>query len=720
MRRTIIVSNRLPVIVKKSEKGLEYFQGDGGLVSAMRSFTAKRGTIWIGWPGIESDNLTEKDKLDISRKLQTMNCVPVFLTKKQVSEFYSGYSNTILWPLFHHLKADFKKEKKYWQSYKQVNELFADVVVSISSPDSSIWIHDYQLMLLPEILRNNSSSERIGFFLHIPFPDVSHAKKLEHNKQLVNGLVGADLLGFHTTDYAEQFMNLCENLNIGTKSGDTIVLKTRAVQVTDFPIGIDYKKFSTSSKKRNVKKRVRALKRKYKKRKIIVTVDRLDPTKGFVQRLKAYQTFLKENPELYSKVVMVMLAIPSRGDVAAYIKLRKDVENLVSKINDQFGDKNWQPIDYMHKTVDSDELAALYSMANVAFVAPIKDGMNLVAKEYVASQHKKDGVLILSETAGAALELKQALLVNPRKPKTLVDALDKALKMPKKELRKNIHHMQETIAKNTNKNWADSFMKTLYSTDKLLHTVNLSRLRAASILANYETASKRLLIFDYDGVLSPFVDNPADAKPSKKVMNILEKLSKDPLNDVAIISGRSKNDLESWLGKLPIDFGAEHGSVTKINGKWQTANNESNDWKAILKPLLEKQASQSPGSFVEVKQNSLVWHYRAAKPYYAQKSIATIKTNLKPIIKSFGIKMYMGNKILEFKHQDINKGIAAKTLLTRKFYDFILVMGDDYTDEDMFKAVPKKAFTIKVGPGRTAARFRILNQSRVLSFIKNL
>ncbi len=720
MSQTIIVSNRLPVSVKKGENGLELYPSAGGLATGLSSYANKRGNLWIGWPGITSDDLTESDKRKITKILADYNCQPVFLTKKQLDDYYNGYSNSILWPFFHTMETNYEHEQSRYKAYREVNELFREAVLTLSAPGSTIWVHDYQLLLLPKLLREHRPADNIGFFLHIPFPEAKHFATLKHADTLIRGMLGADLIGFHTKEYTAAFLDSCLSMTNAAAVKGGVALKERAVRVADFPMGIDYVKFSSANRTREVQSELKTLQKEYKGKKIILTVDRLDPTKGFLQRLDAYETFLGDTPQLHGKVVMLMLAVPSRGEIDAYRDLKENVEKRVKAINQAFGTPDWNPIVYMYKSVSFEQLNALYQLADVAFVAPIRDGMNLVAKEYVASQNSGKGILILSQTAGAAQELKDALLVNPAQPTSLVHALKRAITMPKEELRQRVTSMQDTLSLNTVYDWAGDFMDTLNKPVPTGLTPNLTEPRRANLLKNYDGAHRRLLVFDYDGVLSPFMDNPADAAPTAKLVQQLQRIAKKNRLLLAIVSGRSQKDLDTWFGHLPATLVAEHGAIIRRkNQDWQVIAESSEGWKKILKPALQKHAADTPGAFVEEKSCSLVWHYRNASPYYAQKNIAILKAALKPILHEFGLQLYMGNKILEIKRPGITKGKAVKHLLDRP-YDFILALGDDFTDEDMFKALPKYAYTLKVGPGSTAARYRIKNTAQVQSLLKSL
>lgn len=721
MSQIIIVSNRLPVSVKKNEAGeLEFYPSSGGLATGLSSYTQNRNSKWIGWPGMVSDDLTDTEMQFITKELHKKHCYPVFLTRKQLDAYYNGYSNSVLWPQFHNLPADISDTTKQWKAYREVNQRFCDIVITLTRPKSTIWIHDYQLLLLPRMLRKERPSETIGFFLHIPFPLPETFAKLPQAKSLLRGMLGADLIGFHTAVYTNTFLDNCFELNVGIPSAGHVILENRAVKVAEFPMGIDYAKFAQATNSHAVKQEVKVLKKQYRRYKIILTVDRLDPTKGLVERLQAYQEFLKRNPHLHKKVKMVMLAVPSRTDIAAYQALKERVEALVERINNTYGGKNWQPVHYMYTTVSFERLTAMYQIADVAFIAPIRDGMNLVAKEYVASKTRKGGVLILSETAGAAQELEGAIIVNPLRRQALVNSLSRAVTMPRRELKKRVSDMQQQLSSHTVHTWVGGFVKTLQDTTpgKVLRTRTITPKLQRKLREDYQAATSRLLLLDYDGVISPFVSRPEKAFPNPRLLKLLSSLGNDPANHVVLLSGRNKADMDAWFGELPVTLAAEHGMLIKPLGQtWRQLVAVPRGWKKIFLPVLQKHADLTPGAFVEEKDSSLVWHYRKSPPYYAQKNVVVLKSALKPILKTYGLKLFSGNKILEIKSPAANKGLALGNWLTGH-HDFVLAIGDDYTDEDMFNALPIDAYSIKVGRGRTNAKYRLKSVDDVLSLLK--
>lgn len=722
MANLIIVSNRLPMSVKRMDGKLEFGQSMGGLATGLSAYTGHRGTKWIGWPGIPSDDLTPAERSQITRELRKHRCYPVFLTQKQIDEYYNGYSNSVIWPLLHNLPLRTVPARQ-WQGYKQVNALFAEAVLRLSRPGSTIWVHDYQLLLVPERLRAAGRGDRIGFFLHIPFPEPKVLGQVAETPQLLRGVLGADLVGFHTRGYTEAFATACDQyLGVSSQHG-RLLLGERLVRATEFPMGIDYNRFAVATRTRGRRRELRKLRRQYKGRKVIVSVDRLDITKGLTERLKAYQLLLRQRPDLHGRVMMVMIVAPSRTDIPEYKALKERVDKLLADIDKEFARPDWQPVDYHYETVPLDTVMLYYQLADVAFITPLRDGMNLVAKEFIASKRRNNGVLVLSHTAGAAEELQDAVQVDPRRPQSMVDGLLQALHMPKRELRKRARSMQQHIREFTVQKWADTFMDVLQRS----HTLTPGRTRTMDartqdeIVAAYHQTKKRLLLLDYDGVLRRLVRDPAAATPSAQLMQLLRHLSNDPKNDVVVISGRKKADLLEWFGDLPVALAAEHGALFRRRGgkNWHRLVRGSRVWKHDVTQLFRRYAELTPGALVEQKEWSVAWHYRGASPYYAQKHLVLLRRLLKPLIKPHGLSIEDGHKVLEVRPVGINKGRVAQEWLIHD-YDFVLAAGDDVTDEAMFAAMPPTAYTIKVGRGATKANMRIKTVSGMLGLLEKL
>jgi len=723
----IIVSNRLPVSVSKNEKGeIVFTPSSGGLATAMSSIeghTAKH--LWIGWPGIESESLTPQDKQYIVAELTKLGCYPVFLTKQEVTLFYEGYSNETIWPLFHYFKRIAQYNTEYWEGYRQVHEKFKEVVQKLADPQAAIWIHDYHLMLLPQQLREALPKSSIGFFLHIPFPSFEIFRLLPNRKEILEGLLGADLIGFHIYDYVRHFTSsVLRTLGYEVHSG-SIMLPNRVVKADAFPIGIDYQKFANATDDPKVLGEAAALDKHYKNQQVILSVDRLDYSKGIGERLDAYEQFLRTHPEYHKKVVLVMVAVPSRTDVAAYQELRERIEKTVSRINGAYASLDWMPISYQFRNLPFEQVAALYNIADVALVTPLRDGMNLVAKEYVASKQKQPGVLILSELTGAVDELPEAIVINPNDRPAMAEAIAEALSMPEAEQRQRIEAMQARLSSYTVQRWAHDFIEQLADAKHAQMKQGSKRItsqKQKDILAAFVAAKKRAIILDYDGTIRPFVNSPAPSRaaPSPTLYGLLESLAKLPRTHLYLASGRAREVMEGWFGELPATLIAEHGFWVRAGKEWSQEATDFKSYKTEIAHLCKQYAERTPGATVEQKTFSVVWHYRNVNPELAYARNSNLRHDLQDLLKDSDIGVYNGNKIIEIKPRGITKGVALDELFVDKQYDFILCAGDDYTDEDMFRALPESAFTIKVGQGETQARYQLESPDKLVKLLEKI
>ncbi len=723
-KKLIITSTRLPVSVSKINGKLHFSQSTGGLATGVSSVSKSRDSVWVGWPGISSEQLTVKDKIEITKELKKYKCHPVFLREIDVENYYSGYCNATIWPLFHYFTKMAAYEPVYWDSYKLVNSLFYKEIKQFISDNTQIWVHDYQLMLLPQLIREKNKDALIGFFLHTPFPSFEIFRLLPQRSEILHGLLGASLIGFHTYDYVSHFLTSVTRTVGYENSLGTIDVDGRFVQTDAFPIGIDYDKFAREPKKRKVKKLVKSFDIFEKHKKIILTVDRSDYSKGIPARLDAFELFLRQNPRYLEKVVMILLAVPSREDVGAYQELRETIEQKVSRINGHYSTVDWSPIVYRHQAVPFDELSALYAKADVMLVTPLRDGMNLVAKEYVATHDKSDGVLVLSEMAGVASELTEAIQVNPNDSQMVADAIVQALEMPTKEQKSRMKAMQERISDYTISRWADDYIEELErsKTRQISHPKNLQEKEAKQLVSNYSSAGKRLILLDYDGTLKSFVASPSKtlARPTYKVRRVIKRLTSDKRNRVMVVSGRPKNVLETFFEDKGLGLVAEHGGWIFDAGSWVKSSVTSKKWKKQVKPILEQYATRTPGALVEEKDFSLVWHYRKVSPDLAYVRKEELKMELHDLLGDGEIDVFEGQKVVEVKPRSMHKGAIVTELLSQEKWDFILSIGDDYTDEDMFRNLPDRAYTIHVGSGNTEARYQLNSVNDVVKLLQNL
>jgi len=722
MQRLLIVSNRLPLTIQERKGDLHIEPSVGGLATGLRSWYKSCHSVWIGWAGIGRKQI--KREKDIMARLLSENCHPVSLSQHDVEAYYQGFCNRTIWPLFHYFPLYAEYSEDFWQAYERVNTAFANVVAGIARPNDIIWIHDYHLMLLPKLLRERLPKATMGFFLHIPFPAFEIFRLLPWRKQILEGLLGADLAGFHTYDYTGHFLDSVHRLlGYEVAMGQTTVAD-RVVRADAFPMGINYEQFSSVAQDQKAQAERKRFHKKLGDCRVILSVDRLDYTKGIPQRLEAFSLFLDRNPKFKRKVILVLLVVPSRTKVEHYIQLKNQVDGLVGEINGKHGTIGWMPVWYLYRSLPFHSLAALYSLADVALVTPLRDGMNLVAKEYTTTKTDGKGVLILSETAGAAQELGEAIIINANNQEEIAQALAKALEMPEQEQIERNRIMQKRLRRYDVVQWANEFMDKLLYTKKLqqeMEEKSLTSEMQRKLASDFQESGKALLLLDYDGTLVPFAPKPAEAMPGANLLRLLEKLTKNPRTEVVLISGRDKDTLEGWFGGLNVGLVAEHGVwIKEKGGGWETIETLTSEWKEEVHPILESWVDRTPGSFIEEKEFSLVWHYRKAHPRLGELRARELMNNLSDITANLNLQVLEGSKVVELKNTDINKGRAALRWTSREKWDFILALGDDWTDEDTFKALPSTAWSIKVGFGASAARFSLSSPSKATSLLRKM
>ncbi len=720
MSRLILVSNRLPVSVHRRGEELRFQRSSGGLATALASFYHSYRSIWLGWPGIIAERTNGKEE-EIATRLQADDCFPLHLSQYDIDGYYRGFSNKTIWPLFHYFTQYVDYNKSSWEAYRRVNEAFSKKVLEIAQPDDIIWIHDYQLMLLPELIREKLPDITMGFFLHIPFPSFEVFRLLPWRNEIVRGLLGADLIGFHTYDYARHFHSSVRRLTDFEQSYGRITVGNRVVRADTFPLGIDYDRFANATNIDEVQSEMQKIRRMMGECKAILSIDRLDYSKGIPERLEVFDLFLDRNPQYRERVTLILVVVPSRTSVNHYRLIKKHVDELVGRINGKYGTVGWTPVWYLYHLLPFNNMVALYNVADVALVTPLRDGMNLIAKEYVASKSDGRGVLILSEMAGAAMELSEALMVNPNNKVEVSERLKEALAMPEEAQIERNRAMQERLKRYDVNRWANDFMDSLCKVKKIQIELSARRLTddmKVGMKDHFQESERRLLLLDYDGTLVPFAGKPEMASPDEELIGILTAFAEDGSSEVVIVSGRDKETLESWFASIDVGLIAEHGVwVRRRGGNWEMVGSLREDWKDLIRPILELYVDRTPGTSIEEKRFSLVWHYRRADLELGQERARELKEELLNLTAHLDVGVLEGSRVIEIKNAGINKGQAAMRWLSHEKWDFILAVGDDWTDEDIFSVVPEQAYSIKVGIRPSQAKYSVDSLEDVRSLL---
>ena len=575
-QRLLVVSNRLPLTAKRVSGRWRGERSSGGLVAAMAPLMEQNDGLWLGWPGDALPGEPEGRAALMEEWEKQHGYVAVEIPAKISRSFYEGYANDTLWPLLHGFPTRVVFAPESWGAYREANERFADAVVTRLRDKDLIWAHDYQLLLVPGLIRDRAAGARIGFFLHIPFPSSEVFRILPEREALLQGMLGADSIAFQTHGHLHNFRrSLLQVLGLESQM-DRVQVDGRTVHLAALPIGIQSDEWKVLIRDdAKVARRRAELNARHHGRKLIISVDRLDYTKGIPERLRTFRRLLRTAPAWRGKVTLVQVAVPSRERVPAYAELRREVSELVGEVNGDFGTPEWQPVVYLRRSINKQELAALYSAADVAWVGPLRDGMNLVAKEYVACQHEGDGVLLLSEFAGAAQELGEALRINPYDEVGTATTIVRALEMDAEMRAERMAALHTRVLDNDAVLWAERFIEGLRrATETSRQTMRAERpgLDADKLEAAFGSASRRLILLDYDGTLVEIKPRPQDAAPSARLIRLLRDLVALPDTTVAIVSGRAKVDIERWFGDLEgLGLAVEHGALIREPGAddWQ-------------------------------------------------------------------------------------------------------------------------------------------------------
>lgn len=728
--RLVIVSNRLPVKRVVRQGKVHFTQSDGGLVSALNSYFGKANetqfseTIWIGAADFSEKNWRKYHSSGSTPYAYRIE--PLFFEERTFNRYYNGFCNVTIWPLFHYFPSFADFDSATFESYETINNLFKEKVISIARPGDIIWIHDYHLLLLPGMLRAQIPDASIGLFLHIPFPSFDIFRLMHGNwkTQIVEGMLGADLVGFHTHEYAQHFLKTIRMISGYDHRYRDVYTSARLVRVNAFPIGIDYDKFYQASENPQVNEHKTRIRQGLGEKRILFSVDRLDYTKGVTHRLSGFEKFLERYPDWRGKVTFVMVVVPSRQIVSKYNERRKLIEEQVGRINGKYSTLSWQPIIYRYTNLGFEELCALYQVSDIALITPVRDGMNLVAKEYVASRTDGTGVLILGELAGAAAELGEAMMVNPTDKGQVADTIFNALQCPEPEQKRRMKIMQNIIAQRDVAQWVARYLDDLAYT-KTRQAGALTKLvteeHVQAIVEQFQRATNRLLLVDYDGTLAPISENPANARPDEETLALIRRMTEVERAHFVIVSGRDYLTMEEWFATVDVNLVAEHGASFKMaGGGWKHQVDVDPDWKEVIRSSFESFHSVCPGSLIEDKTHTIAWHYRQMDPEQGFIRSRELLDNLHHLIRNSNLTVVDGHKVIEVRASGIDKGIAARRMLQRFPSDFVLAIGDDRTDEDVFNALRDRAVTIKVGRQLTAAHYRIEEQPQVSALLRRL
>jgi trehalose 6-phosphate synthase/phosphatase len=716
--RWIIVSNRLPLTVNADG---ELSRASGGLVTALSGVHNQAEQVWVG---IAPAEISSNQWHELDPAL-TQVYVPVFIEPDLYDRYYNGMANDVFWPLFHYEASLIKFEPQNWEAYREVNQVLAQTISTIAQPGDLVWIHDFHLFLLPRLLRQLQPELKSGFFLHIPFPSSELFRQLPVRHEVLSGILGADLIGFHDYSYLRHFCSALKSVFDLDSNLMHLIWERRNLQLGVFPVSID----TSSMLQATQSAETAAVLQRYNDDKsykyLILGVDRLDYSKGLLLKLQIFRNLLQNNPELQGQVTLLQIAIPTRQDVEEYQKLRLQMEQLIGEINGKYAHPNYVPVQYMYSSISFHELLALYRMADVMLVTSQRDGMNLVAMEYLVSQPPENpGTLVLSEFTGASSVLSGAMVINPWDSQESACILAQALNLPLHDRQQRYQSTVKFLQGYTASDWAAGFMDTLAQSgaggQQDRQQTLKTRENIQAVLA--PVCGGPLLIFlDYDGTLVPIEKRPELAVMSTVVFGLLSHLVSYKDVQIVVVSGRPGSFLNAQFQTLPISLAAEHGATfySPTDKIWESQVwSDRDSWYASAEHHLEHYSLRVPNSFVEKKDYSLAWHYRLSPSVFAEYQASKLKEELESGFSNLPVTVLAGKKVVEVRVVEANKGYFVRNYLAHHLnaenHPQILAIGDDTTDEEMMAALPETALTFRVGEDVSRARYRLQNQSDVL------
>lgn len=710
-RPILLLSNRLPYTFARTATGIERRPSPGGLVAAVEPVLRKRGGTWIGWPGGEF----QPGELDSDG--EGYRVAAVEMTETEVARYYHGFSNRTLWPLLHSMTDRARFDGRDWESYVRINQRFGEVAVRESDGSEIIWIHDYHLLLTPASIRAEHPDARLSFFLHTPFPPYDIFRLLPWDRELLRGMLACDLIGFHVRGYAQNFLD-CVERSLGARiHHDEMLVEygDRTTRIEAHPIGIEFDHFEQLALEAPERSQPQP-------EQVVLGVDRLDYTKGIPERFQAFERLLELHPEHRENVTLLQLAVPSRSQVAEYRALKRDIDEMVGRINGRFATSNWSPIRYLYRSVTRKRLAGLYRDADVALVTPLRDGMNLVAKEFVACQVDSPGVLVLSKLAGAANTMREVLQVNPYDIDGTAEGLHRALTMGDHERRSRMTALRNRERRDDLDQWVTGFLSSAAGSRRSL--VPLGDADFEAWLADFLSRRYRLALFlDYDGTLTPLTDHPSKAKLSKKMRLALEGCAARDDTDIAIISGRAIDDVKTMVKQPNLTYAGNHGLQIVGIDMPDFVHDDLVHYRERADGLcrsLEKLAVG--GAWIEAKGPTLTYHYRAVAENEREKLVEEARS----IIQMAGYQDRDAQCAVEARPPiGWDKGRAVLHILRTRYGPTwsesvrVVYVGDDQTDEDAFRFLAGLSTTFRVGSPdtHTAATRRLPDVSAVQSLL---
>ncbi|XP_073131017.1 alpha,alpha-trehalose-phosphate synthase [UDP-forming] 5 [Henckelia pumila] len=781
--RVIIVGNQLPLRAHRRESGgneaWEFSWDEDSLLLQLKDGLGE--DVEVIYVGCLKEEIDPSEQEDVAQTLlETFKCVPAFIPLELFSKFYHGFCKQHLWPLFHYmlpLSPDLggRFDRSLWQAYVSVNKIFADKVMEVISPDDDfVWVHDYHLMVLPTFLRKRFNRVKLGFFLHSPFPSSEIYRTLPVRVELLRALLNSDLIGFHTFDYARHFLSCCSRMlgvSYQSKRGYIgLEYYGRTVSIKILPVGVHMRQLCSVLALQETESKVAELRDKFKGRTVLLGVDDMDIFKGISLKLLAFEQLLNQHPDKRGKVVLVQIANPARGRGRDVQEVQSETYATVTRINEGFGEPGYEPVVLINTSLHFYERLAYYVISECCLVTAVRDGMNLIPYEYVVCRQgtekldeilglnrsvPKKSMLVVSEFIGCSPSLSGAIRVNPWNIDSVAESMDSAMIFPEQEKQMRHDKHYKYVSSHDVAYWAHSFMQDLERTCQdhvrrrcwgigfglgfrvIALDPSFGKLSVEHIVSAYKRTKNRAILLDYDGTMT--VQSAVDINPNVESIQILNSLCRDPKNVVFVVSGKKKEILTRWFGPCEnLGIGAEHGYLVRNrNAEWETCVAVTDFyWKQIAEPVMQLYTETTDGSFIEPKESALVWNYQLADPDFGSCQAKELLDHLESVLANEPVSVKSGQHIVEVKPQGVNKGLVADRMLATMgqrevLPDFVLCIGDDRSDEDMFEVITSamadaslspvaEVFACTVGQKPSKAKYYLDDTAEILRMLQGL
>ncbi len=723
MSKLIIVSHRLPYTCSIDKGQIELKPSVGGLATGLMPLLQK-DAIWIGWHGY-TQRLSKAESKLIEKEFSERHCLPLPLPVEKQKIFYNDVANGIIWPLYHYHADHLPMHLHGWEIYEEINRLYADFIAEHAEPGDVVWIHDYHLQVLPQMLRERHLKVKIGFFLHIPFPSYEIFRILPWREEILEGILGSDLVGFHTESYGQYFRDAVEKI-LGLQSQeDCIALDKRRVEIAAFPLGVDFQQWAELANRDAssiLASSLQNLKAEHPFHRFLLSVDRLDYTKGLPRKLLAFERLLEQHQELRGLVSLVQIAPPSRDAVAAYGRYRKQVEELVGRINGKYGLPGYQPVQYIARSFSSEEISLLYPITDVMVVTPLRDGMNLVAKEFIASRTDEDGVLVLSELAGAAAELGEALQVNPFDIDKTAAVFFEAVTMDAEERKMRMRAMRAKIQNFDTHSWAQTFIERLSRIEEKSDEREYV-LPKDLALTLFEQRHRLVIFIDYESALNGGADLDETGAPDAQTKMLLTRLARLDQCEIHLISERSKTELAQWFAPGPLYLHSEYGAWTMPPGSEEASSRLLSD--PNLRETLEKAgqifedyARRTPGVLIQKKSASVMCYYRLTELTRGERAIQRLRELLTSQLPMDCFDLVAGKRYLELRLREARKDrIVAERAAHQQPFEYLLLIGDDL---DASLPHHEQTLNVLVGSRKSQTRIQLRSSDALLEMLRYL